>query len=95
MSVATLFDKLWDAHVVRVIEDGWALLHIDRHLLHEGSAAAFTRFEKRGIRVRRPDLCFATADHYVLTSPGSPAPDDEVRGMVEALARNTKSQGVV
>ena len=53
---------------------GQALLFIDRHLLHEGSAAAFKRFEKRGVRVRRPDLSFATADHYVLTSPGSPAP---------------------
>ena len=56
-----------------------ALLYIDRHLLHEGAAAAFVRLARRGIRLRRPDLSFATADHYVLTAPGAPGGDDEVR----------------
>jgi 3-isopropylmalate/(R)-2-methylmalate dehydratase large subunit len=74
---------------------GHVLLYVGRHLLHEGSTAAFARLAKAGKRVRRPDLSFATADHYVLTSPGSPAPDAEVRGMVESLIRHTGEQGIV
>ena len=90
----TMFEKIWSRHVVAEGPGGQALLFIDRHLLHEGSAAAFTRFARRGIRVRRPDLSFATADHYVLTSPGSQAPDEEIRGMIDSLGRNTAEQGV-
>jgi 3-isopropylmalate/(R)-2-methylmalate dehydratase large subunit len=89
-----MFEKIWSRHVVAEGPGGQALLFIDRHLLHEGSAAAFTRFARRGIRVRRPDLSFATADHYVLTSPGSQAPDEEIRGMIDSLGRNTAEQGV-
>ena len=82
----TMFEKIWARHVVAEGPGGHVLLYVDRHLLHEGTTAAFGRLAKSGRRVRRPDLSFATADHYVLTSPGSPAPDAEVRGMVEALA---------
>jgi len=74
---------------------GHVLLYIDRHLLHEGSTSAFGRLAKSGRAVRRPDLTFATADHYVLTSPGSPAPDAEVRSMVESLGQHTGQQGIV
>src|SRR5207247_472700 len=74
---------------------GHVLLYIDRHLLHEGSTSAFGRLAKSGRAVRRPDLTFATADHYVLTSPGSPAPDTEVRSMVESLGQHTGQQGIV
>ena len=85
----TMFEKIWARHVVAEGPEGpggHVLLYVDRHLLHEGTTAAFGRLAKSGRRVRRPDLSVATADHYVLTSPGSPAPDAEVRGMVEALA---------
>ena len=82
----TMFEKIWARHVVAEGPGGHVLLYVDRHLLHEGTTAAFGRLAKSGRRVRRPDLSFATADHYVLTSPGSSAPDAEVRGMVEALA---------
>jgi 3-isopropylmalate/(R)-2-methylmalate dehydratase large subunit len=44
--------------------------------------------------VRRPDLSFATADHYVLTSPGSPAPDAEIQDMIESLMRHTAAQNI-
>src|SRR6185436_12405009 len=89
MPALTMFEKVWSRHVVVEGPGGQTLLYIDRHLLHEGSTPAFVRFAKRGIRVRRPDLSFATADHYVLTSPGDFAADDEVRGMVASLTRAT------
>src|SRR2546428_380220 len=88
--------KLSDRRVfVNAGPGGHVLLYIDRHLLHEGSTSAFGRLAKSGRAVRRPDLTFATADHYVLTSPGSPAPDAEVRSMVESLGQHTGQQGIV
>jgi 3-isopropylmalate/(R)-2-methylmalate dehydratase large subunit len=90
-----MFEKIWSRHVVAEGPGGHVLLYIDRHLLHEGSTSAFARLMKSGRRVRRPDLTFATADHYVLTSPGSPAPDEEIRGMVESLGQHTREQGIV
>ncbi len=90
-----MFEKIWSRHVVAEGPGGHVLLYIDRHLLHEGSTSAFGRLAGAGRRVRRPDLSFATADHYVLTSPGSPAPDEEIRSMVASLGRHTKEQGIV
>ena len=90
-----MFEKIWSRHVVAEGPGGHVLLYIDRHLLHEGSTSAFGRLAGAGRRVRRPDLSFATADHYVLTSPGSPAPDEEIRSMVASLDRHTTEQGIV
>jgi 3-isopropylmalate/(R)-2-methylmalate dehydratase large subunit len=90
-----MFEKIWSRHVVADGPGGHVLLYVDRHLLHEGSTSAFGRLEKSGRRARRPDLTFATADHYVLTSPGSPAPDEEIRGMVASLGQHTAQQGIV
>jgi len=90
-----MFEKVWARHVVAEGPGGHVLLYMDRHLLHEGSTSAFGRLAKSGRAVRRPDLTFATADHYVLTSPGSPAPDAEVRSMVESLGQHTGQQGIV
>ena len=90
-----MFEKIWSRHGVAEGPGGHVLLYIDRHLLHEGSTSAFGRLAKSGRAVRRPDLTFATADHYVLTSPGSPAPDTEVRSMVESLGQHTGQQGIV
>jgi 3-isopropylmalate/(R)-2-methylmalate dehydratase large subunit len=71
MAGRTLFDKLWDAHVVRDIGDGWALLHIDRHLLHDLSgSASLADMAQRGLAVHNPDLTFATPDHAVSSQPG-------------------------
>jgi 3-isopropylmalate/(R)-2-methylmalate dehydratase large subunit len=91
----TMFDKIWTRHVVAEGPGGQTLLYIDRHLLHEGSTPAFLRLAKTGRRVRRPDLSFATADHYVQTSPGAPAPDAEIRNMIEILDAHTTQQGIV
>ena len=96
MGVArTMFEKIWARHVVAEGPGGHVLLYIDRHLLHEGTTAAFGRLTRSGRRVRRPDLSFATADHYLLTSPGSATSDAETRGMVEALGRHTADQRIV
>jgi 3-isopropylmalate/(R)-2-methylmalate dehydratase large subunit len=90
-----MFDKIWAHHVVAEGPGGLTLLYVDRHLLHEGSAAAFTRLRRSGRSVRRPDLCVATADHYVMTSPGTPAADAEVAAMIESLATHTGEAGIV
>ncbi|TGE01633.1 3-isopropylmalate dehydratase large subunit [Methylobacterium nonmethylotrophicum] len=67
----TLLDKLWDAHVVADLGDGWSLLHIDRHLLHDLSGTAgLEALAARGLKVRNPELAFATADHAVSSAPG-------------------------
>ncbi len=68
---ATLFDKLWDRHVVRDLGEGWALLHIDRHLLHDLSGPpALLDLRKKGLAVRNPELVFATPDHAMSSAPG-------------------------
>lgn len=71
MMARTLFDKVWDAHVVQSFDDGWALLHIDRHLLHDLSGTAGLRdLAERGLPVRNPELAFATPDHAMSSAPG-------------------------
>ncbi|MGH6641158.1 MAG: aconitase family protein, partial [Bradyrhizobium sp.] len=67
----TLLDKMWDAHVVADLGDGWALLHIDRHLLHDlsGTAGLFALTNKN-LPVCNPELAFATPDHAVSSAPG-------------------------
>jgi 3-isopropylmalate/(R)-2-methylmalate dehydratase large subunit len=91
----TMFEKIWARHVVAEGPGGHVLLYVDRHLLHEGTTAAFNRLARSGRCVRRPDLSFATADHYLLTSPGSATSDAETRGMVEALGRHTADQRIL
>jgi 3-isopropylmalate/(R)-2-methylmalate dehydratase large subunit len=67
----TLFDRIWEAHAVADLGDGWALLHIDRHLLHDLSGTAgLAALAQRGLVLSRPDLTFATADHAVSSAPG-------------------------
>ena len=67
----TLFEKIWDAHVVRDLGGGWALLHVDRHLLHDLSGPpALAEIGRRGLEVRNPELTFAVADHAVSSAPG-------------------------
>ena len=66
----TLYEKIWDAHVVETREDGTALIYIDRHLVHEvTSPQAFEGLRLAGRTVRRPDLTLAVPDHNVPTTP--------------------------
>ena len=68
MSARTLFDKIWDSHVVERLPDGTCILYIDRHLLHEvTSPQAFEGLRNAGRRLRRPDLTIAVADHNIPT----------------------------
>jgi len=90
-----MFEKIWSRHLVAEGPGGQSLLYIDRHLLHEGATHAFARLERAGRSVRRPEALVATADHYVPTGPGSEAlANEEIRGMVEGLARSTRELGV-
>jgi 3-isopropylmalate/(R)-2-methylmalate dehydratase large subunit len=67
----TLFDRIWDRHVIRDLGAGWSLLHIDRHLIHDLSGAmAMDELARRDLKVADPELCFATPDHAVSSRPG-------------------------
>jgi 3-isopropylmalate/(R)-2-methylmalate dehydratase large subunit len=77
-------------------DDGQELLHVDRHLVQDGSAPAFAMLRERGIGVRRPDLAFATPDHYVPSDSRSLATvaDPEKRAMAEALESDSRAAGI-
>lgn len=88
-SPRTLFDKVWDAHVVVQREDGQCLLWIDRHFLHEGSFHAFDKLAARGAELARPDLTFGIEDHYVPTRERDlDRIDPAIRGMIVQLRGN-------
>jgi 3-isopropylmalate/(R)-2-methylmalate dehydratase large subunit len=94
----TLFDKIWDSHVVRQLPDGTCILYIDRHLVHEvTSPQAFEGLRMAGRPVRRPDATIAVADHNIPTV-GSRVPADiaeeDSRIQVETLERNVVEFGV-
>ena len=92
----TLFDKIWDRHVVHEREDGRTLLYVDRHLLQDGSAPAFAMLRQRGLVPRVPARAFATPDHYVPTDSRSLADvrDPEAARMAQALAEDTRAAGI-
>src|SRR5690348_3089595 len=90
MSAKTLYDKLWDAHLVRIESDGTALIYIDRHLVHEvTSPQAFDGLRLNGRQPWRTGSVLAVADHNVPTSDRSAGIADPVsRAQVAALDRN-------
>ncbi len=92
----TLFDKIWDAHVVDRLSDGTAILYIDRHLIHEvTSPQAFEGLRAAGRRLRRPDATVAVVDHNVPTTDRSvPIAEPQSRLQVETLERNVAEFGV-
>ncbi len=96
MSKKTLFDKVWDSHVVSQVEEGPSVLYIDRHLVHEvTSPQAFAGLDKRGIKVFRPGQTFATPDHNVPTKDQHLTIHDELsRSQVEKLTQNCQNHGV-
>jgi 3-isopropylmalate/(R)-2-methylmalate dehydratase large subunit len=92
----TLFDKIWQSHLVEVQDDGINLLYIDRHLLHEVlSPQAFEGLRMAGRKVRRPDATLAVADHNVPTTDRRLGiADPESRLQVETLSINCEEFGV-
>ncbi len=98
----TLYEKIWNAHVVEQRDDGTCLIFIDRHLVHEvTSPQAFEGLRAAGRRVRRPDLTLAVPDHNLpttarLDSHGKPIPiaDPESAQQLEALERNAPEFGI-
>ena len=92
----TLFDKIWNAHVVDRLEDGTAILYIDRHLIHEvTSPQAFEGLRVAGRRLRRPQATFAVVDHNVPTTDRAvPIEEPESRHQIETLERNVAEFGV-
>jgi len=92
----TLFEKIWEKHVVRELPGGNALLYIDRHLVHEvTSPQAFEGLRLTKRKVRRPKLTFATMDHNVPTDDRFNIKDPVSRAQVEALEKNCKEFGVI
>ena len=92
----TLFDKIWEKHVVQKIEDGPSVLYIDTHFIHEvTSPQAFAGLNKRGIKVFRPKQVVATADHNVPTlNQHLPIKEELSRLQVEALIKNCAEHNV-
>ncbi len=93
----TLYDKIWESHVVRDGGDGESLVYIDRHLVHEvTSPQAFEGLRAAGRKARRPELTLAVADHNVPTSANRAQGirDEESRAQVEALERNVREFGI-
>ncbi len=91
----TLFDKIWQSHLVTTAQDGTSLLYIDRHLIHEvTSPQAFEGLRLAGRKVRRPDLTFATMDHNVPTENRMVIEDVIARAQIEALQKNCRDFGI-
>src|SRR5271157_1094054 len=96
MNPRTLYEKIWDAHVVHEEAGQPTLIYIDRHLIHEGtSPQAFAGVKAAGRKVRRPELTFAVMDHSVSTKNRLlPVLDPDAASQFDALTRNCKEWGV-
>ena len=92
----TLYDKIWDDHLVHTQEDGTSLLYVDRHLVHEvTSPQAFEGLRNSNRKVRQPNLTLAVADHNVPTSDRSKGiSDEESKLQVETLEKNCDEFGI-
>ncbi len=92
----TLFDKVWDSHVVRKIEGGPDVFFIDRHFIHEvTSPVAFLGLKNRGLKVMYPERTFATADHNTPTiNQHLPVEDPLSANQLKALEENSKEHGI-
>ncbi len=97
MKAKTLFDKIWDAHIVKQVEGGPNVLYIDRHFIHEvTSPVAFLGLKNRGLKVFRPEQTTATPDHNVPTIDQHLTIKEELsRHQVETLKQNCKKHGIV
>ena len=92
----TLFEKIWDKHLVKTISGGPSVLYIDKHLIHEvTSPQAFAGIEKRGLKIFRPDSIVATADHNVPTlDQHLPIKEALSKMQVDTLITNCKNHNI-
>lgn len=92
----TLFEKIWDSHVVAQQPDSPAILYIDLHLVHEvTSPQAFTGLRQRGLKVRRPDKTLATLDHSIPTTPlDVPIKDALAAAQIQQMEKNAAEFGI-
>ncbi|KZM52140.1 3-isopropylmalate dehydratase large subunit [Labrenzia sp. OB1] len=91
---ATLFDKVWDRHVVVAGTNGLALIWVDRHFVHEGSHHAFAKLAARGLKVAEPELTFGVVDHYAPTQGPLSTASEDIQRMVRTVKENTRAHGV-
>ncbi len=95
MTGRTLFDKIWDEHVVADLGDDYALLHIDRHLLHDlGGPRGLLDLKERGLSVRDPGLTFATPDHAISSTPGRADTSAVGSRLLRELRAETAAAGI-
>jgi len=91
----TLFEKVWSDHVVADLGDGFDLLHVDRHLLHDlGGPGGLAEVRTRGLSVRSPHLTFATPDHAISTAPARAGTTETGIRLLDGLRRGTAAAGV-
>jgi 3-isopropylmalate/(R)-2-methylmalate dehydratase large subunit len=91
----TLFEKVWNDHVVSDLGDGFHLLYVDRHLLHDlGGPGGLAAVRARGLPVRNPALTFATPDHAISSAPGRVGTTETGTRLLEGLRKGTAAAGV-
>lgn len=92
----TLFDKIWDSHVIATLGSGLALMHIDRTFIHDLSGdRSLGEMERLGLKVRNPELCFATPDHAISSEPGRDDASTEISARVMPVFREKcRTQGI-
>ncbi len=92
----TLFEKIWDQHIVLARDAGPSLIYIDRHIIHEGSFHAFNQLRARNLTIRNPAQIFGVADHYVPTTSrrASDSATPEIEEMIVRFDQNMKWSGV-
>ncbi|HUN96427.1 MAG TPA: 3-isopropylmalate dehydratase large subunit [Bradyrhizobium sp.] len=89
-----MYDKIWRQHEIADLGDGFSLLHVDRHMLHDGAGPVLARLRDAGRKVAQPDLCFATLDHVVSTAAGRPATSASRTKTIESLRSGAAKEGI-
>ena len=92
----TMFEKIWDAHVVLERADGQTLLYVDRHLCHDGSFNGFATLHAKGLKLRRPDLTWGSPDHYRPTDARSLSDikEPELANKIALFEKNATEAGI-
>ena len=95
MPARTLFSNIWDAHVIADLGDNAFLLHVDRHLLHDlGGSRGLLELKSRGLKVRNPELTFATPDHAISSAIGRAGTSQVGTALLQALREETQAAGI-